>query len=564
MNKQALYHQPDIFLTMDANSGNIDAYNAYAAKIQRKFEESASSSKWYAEYQARKAASVARKKATEDEAVVQPPQAVSESPVAIAGSDSDCTDVSLLSWKPRKKRTKREPNEGGSSVGNAPPANEEATSAASIPTRGGDGGASSTNRDVPAVPSAGATDTSRRPSARSGALKEEDQDIENPARQAKRLAESGTSDQRPGVAEKARESSVRSSSRSPALPTIRRTGVDREPPAWYKELAKPKGERTRNNSGAEVSISRLKAAINRVKSARICSAKEADEIADMLHALIFLPVDGKLLRQMRILDNKDGLPQLFDSAFANDIEWPWYLRADAEELYNKWCTGEFETDLYRGITRGLANKKGKGKGKAADASGADRLTDGHQRFRLMDPKQHGNGLLLNGAWFPSQLAALRDGGHGSSQGGITGNPTSGAYSVIMASGVDPSGQPYPNEDRGSEVLYCGTDNKDKDQNQPSAETASLLTNHHTKQPVRLFRSHNLSSPFAPELGFRYDGLYDVESYEDMDPPDNKRRRHRFKLVRRSGQDPIRSEGAAKRPTKQEVDEYEKDRKNRGR
>ena len=291
--------------------------------------------------------------------------------------------------------------------------------------------------------------------------------------------------------------------------------------------------------------------------------KEVGEIAERLHALILLPVDGKLLRQMRILDNKDGLPQLFDKAFANDIDWPWWLKADAEELYNKWCTGEFETDLYRGIERSFANKKGKGKGKA-DSSSADSLMKGHERFKLMDPKQHGNGLLLNGAWWPSQLTALRDGGHGATQGGITSNPKEGAYSVIMAGGEDPSGQPYLNEDNGSEVLYCGTDNKNPDVNKPSLDTEALLTNYRTKQPVRLFRSHNLDSKFAPELGFRYDGLYDVVSYEDMDPPENKRRRHRFKLVRRAGQDPIRSEGPAKRPTKQEIDEFEKDKKNRGR
>jgi hypothetical protein len=505
---------------MDANAGkkSVDPilYHAYAAEMERKFKETASSSKWYAEYQARarKAAAVAKEKAAEQKAAekkaveseaamtlkvlsaspevaagstrkaapiagkkrvagseavapsksVVPPKAVStSSPESIVVSDSDEPAVSLSVWQLREKRIKKEHAEGSHPVGNAP---------------------------------------------------------------------------------------------------LRRTGADRQPPDWYKQLPKPKGDRARQ-SDAEIAISRLKAHISRVMAEKSALAKEGREIAERLHALLFLPVDAKLLRQTRILDNKDGLPQLFDSAFTNGIDWPYYLRADAEELYNKWYTGEFETDLYRGLIRGLATKKGKGKAKV-EASVADRLANGHQRFRLMDPKQHGNGLLLNGAWFPSQLAALRDGGHGSSQGGITGNPTSGAYSVIMAGGVDPSGQPYPNEDRGSEVLYCGTDNKDKTRNQPSPETASLLTNHRTKQPVRLFRSQNLDSPFAPELGFRYDGLYDVASYEDMDPPDNKRRRHRFKLVRRAEQDPIRSQGAAKRPTKQEIDEYEKDKKNRGR
>lgn len=74
-------------------------------------------------------------------------------------------------------------------------------------------------------------------------------------------------------------------------PVTKISSVACEPPA-SKPLAKPKGERARNNSGAEVPISRLKAAIDRVNLARNCSPKEADEIADMLYALMFLAVDG--------------------------------------------------------------------------------------------------------------------------------------------------------------------------------------------------------------------------------------------------------------------------------
>ena len=589
---------------MDANTGKMLVDRAaYAAEMERRFKETASTSKWYGEYQARKAASDARKRAAEiaaaaestssPEVITAPvirtasvaekntaektsaaseaaviPRANSASSPEVIDSDSDGAEASLSTWQPRKKPFKNESTQGSSSAGNAPPINEPPINEGSTPA--------ATTTKLPAKPSlSAAISRSRLPSVATSARAKaaprhpsstsvKAEDVEKLAKQAKRPAETDQTDRRPSAAKKARESSTASSSSgSPALP-IRLAGAEREPPAWYKQLPKPKGDRARNQSDAEVAILRLKAHINRVMAAhdkQAALAKEGKEIVERLHALIFLPVDGKLLRQTRVLDNKDGLPQLFDPAFTNGIDWPFYLKADAEELYNKWYTGEFETDLYRGIVRGLPTKKGKGKGK--DASVADRLAEGHQRFRLMDPKQHGNGLLQNGTWFPSQLAILRDGGHGASQGGITGTPTSGAYSVIMAGGVDPSGQPYPNEDRGSEVLYCGTDNT-KPLNQPSPDTASLLTNHRTKQPVRLFRSHNLDSPFAPELGFRYDGLYDVASYEDMDPPENKRRRHRFRLVRRAGQDPIRSEGAAKRPTKQEIDEYEKDRKNRGR
>jgi len=333
----------------------------------------------------------------------------------------------------------------------------------------------------------------------------------------------------------------------------RGTGVDRKPPKWYTDLPKPKGTRDANESGSETALSRLKDHIKKTKDPKQPSFY--NEIMEDLHRLIFLPVSDKLLRKTRMLDNRDGLPQLFDNEFSDGVKWPWYIKADAEELYNKWCAGIFETDLYRGLVRG-----GKGTGSSADKLAKDK--DGH--FRLMNPRTHGDGILVNGSWYPTQLAVLRDGGHGASQGGITASPEDGAYSVIMAGGMDPKGRPYPNVDRGDEVLYCGTDNTNAEVDAPSHDTKAMLVNHAEGKPVRLFRSSNLSNKFAPELGFRYDGLYSVEGYEKLDPDGEKRNRHRFKLVRRPGQDLIRCEGPAKRPTAQEVDEYEKDKKNRGR
>lgn len=312
-------------------------------------------------------------------------------------------------------------------------------------------------------------------------------------------------------------------------------------------------------SNADISLSRLKdlirKAIDEQKANRVPQDLDFNDIRDRLHTLTFLEVDGKLLRSHQMLHENNGLSLLFRSDAV-----PWDVRADAEELYNKWCTGEFETDIYRGIIRGKPGKKDNAK---SEGSSADKLRENSQRFRLMNPRQHGNGRLLNGAWWPSQLAALRDGAHGSSMGGITGSANAGAYSVIMAGGMDPSGKPYPNEDGGDEVLYCGTDNRGPEV-QPSIETQYMLQNEMSKQPVRLIRSHNLQSPYAPELGIRYDGLYQVVSHEQMDPPEVKRCRYRFRLLRCPNQDPVRGEGPQKRPTVQEVEAYEKDKKNRGR
>ncbi|KAM0720166.1 hypothetical protein Q7P37_004302 [Cladosporium fusiforme] len=355
-----------------------------------------------------------------------------------------------------------------------------------------------------------------------------------------------------------RTSQTMQPSAGPSNPQVQHASARRAPPDWYNRLPKP-NTRQGNQGDIDVTLSRLKVCIAKLKAQSDGGKKlqEADynAIRDRLHTLTFLEVDAKLLRAHYMLHEATGLPVLFDS-----VEVPWDIKADAEELYNKWSTGEFETDIYRGITRGKMGRKDKAK---LNESSADSLQEGSKRFRLMEPKQHGNGRLLNGQWFPSQLAALRDGAHGSSQGGITGSAGEGAFSVILAGGMDPSGRPYPNEDRGNEVLYCGTDNKGPEP-EPSTETRFMLQNEKSKQPVRLIRSHNLNSPYAPELGFRYDGLYVVVSHEQIDPPEVPRCRIRFKLLRCADQDPIRSNGPERRPTMEEIKAYETDRKNRGR
>jgi hypothetical protein len=112
-------------------------------------------------------------------------------------------------------------------------------------------------------------------------------------------------------------------------------------------------------------------------------ATVSTEIFDRLHKLSFLPVTDILLRKTHMLDNADGLPQLFDKFVCGGVDWPWYLGADAEELYNKWCMRVFETDLYRGLDRAM-------RGKAKSSSSAyDRLEEGSERYRLVDPNNIG-------------------------------------------------------------------------------------------------------------------------------------------------------------------------------
>lgn len=64
-----------------------------------------------------------------------------------------------------------------------------------------------------------------------------------------------------------------------------------------------------------------------------------------------------------------------------------------------------------------------------------------------------------------------------------------------------------------------------------------------------------SNKFRPERGLRYDGLYCVREYKCVD---EEKAMYRFVLVRCEGQEEIRcAKGAAKRPTKNELMEWEK-------
>lgn len=113
------------------------------------------------------------------------------------------------------------------------------------------------------------------------------------------------------------------------------------------------------------------------------------------------------------------------------------------------------------------------------------------------------------------------------------------------------GYGYDDEDHGDVILYRGTDSKDST---PTDVTMRLIEScDMVRNPVRVIRSSNLKdSPYKPIVGYRYDGLYDVVSYTVTDPT---KAIHRFKLVRRPDQDPIRSSGPEIRPTQYEVAEY---------
>lgn len=267
-------------------------------------------------------------------------------------------------------------------------------------------------------------------------------------------------------------------------------------------------------------------------------AKLFEELRDHVHKaeITLKGVDKYVVRKANMLTVENGLPRIF---LGDKVDYPWDLRADAWQLYLRWYRQDFKPDLLRGIvTR-------KGKDRTSDSIDPEWLKN--------TASYYGEGDLVLGQWWPTQLCALRDGAHGSTQGGIWGEKGKGAYSIVLSSGG------YKDKDDGNEIWYSGTDNRNPNLKDPTENTQRLIEScdELPNQPVRVLRSSQLpmSNPYRPKYGLRYDGLYTVVAYEVLDI---SKQQHLFKLIRCQGQNPIRCEdNAARRPTKFEEAEFER-------
>ena len=112
-------------------------------------------------------------------------------------------------------------------------------------------------------------------------------------------------------------------------------------------------------------------------------------------------------------------------------------------------------------------------------------------------------------------------------------------------------------DNGDYIEYWSTDgNKGK----LSKPTRGLLRSYEKKTPIRVLRASGLppTNKYRPEKGYRYDGLYLITDYNLADA-DKTTQRYKFDLKRLPIQTPIRFEGVAKRPTKHEIQAYNRER-----
>ncbi|XP_028407223.1 E3 ubiquitin-protein ligase UHRF1-like [Dendronephthya gigantea] len=127
-----------------------------------------------------------------------------------------------------------------------------------------------------------------------------------------------------------------------------------------------------------------------------------------------------------------------------------------------------------------------------------------------------------GTVWHSRMDCSRSGVHRASVAGIHGNEREGCYSIALSGGYE------DDVDYGECFTYTGEGGRDlkgtkaNPKNLRTAEQSknqvlkkgnlALSRNTTNGRPVRVVRGFKLNSPYAPDEGYRYDGLYTVEKY----------------------------------------------------
>lgn len=132
-----------------------------------------------------------------------------------------------------------------------------------------------------------------------------------------------------------------------------------------------------------------------------------------------------------------------------------------------------------------------------------------------------SGISVGTSWL-TRLECSQDGIHRPTVAGIHGSEQEGCYSLALSGGYE------DDIDLGDSFTYTGEGGRDlkgtkanpknlrtapqsKDQALTKGNLA-LTKNVENGRPVRVIRGYKLAGIYAPEEGYRYDGLYKVERY----------------------------------------------------
>ena len=117
-----------------------------------------------------------------------------------------------------------------------------------------------------------------------------------------------------------------------------------------------------------------------------------------------------------------------------------------------------------------------------------------------------------GQHFDSRASLNEAGVHKPLQAGISGSQSEGADSIVLSGGYE------DDEDFGDVIIYTGHGGRDnssgkqiKDQTL-DRQNMALAKSQLFGLPVRVIRGHSHISDFSPISGYRYDGLFRVESH----------------------------------------------------
>jgi putative restriction endonuclease len=118
-----------------------------------------------------------------------------------------------------------------------------------------------------------------------------------------------------------------------------------------------------------------------------------------------------------------------------------------------------------------------------------------------------------GTAYPDRKSLAASGVHRPTQAGISFSESEGADSIVASGGYE------DDEDYGDVLIYTGMGGNDPGTKKQTADqdldrgNAGLAVSCALGQPVRVTRGADFGeSAFAPKSGYRYDGLFAVESY----------------------------------------------------
>ncbi len=119
--------------------------------------------------------------------------------------------------------------------------------------------------------------------------------------------------------------------------------------------------------------------------------------------------------------------------------------------------------------------------------------------------------IYEGATFSSYLELNKAQIHTPTQAGISGSQKEGADSIVISGGYE------DDQDFGDEIVYTGHGGRDGSGKQIADQTLTrgnlaLAKNEIDGHPIRVIRGAHKGNPFAPSSGYRYDGLYRVDSH----------------------------------------------------